>query len=144
VKLVCDTNVLIAGLVADGLCRDIVKRRLPKHELFTSKILLAELDEKLRDKFGVDPDRVPFIKAYRDRVTIIRPAALSESVCRDRDDDEVLAVAAAAQVAAIVTGDQDLLTLQSYHGIPILCHASGSKYSIRPPKYACGPSSHLS
>ena len=65
-RLVCDTNVLIAGLVADGLCRDIVKRRFPKHELFTSEALLAELDEKLRDKFDVDPDSVPFIKTYRD------------------------------------------------------------------------------
>ena len=27
-KVVCDTNVLVAGLVADGLCRDIVKRCL--------------------------------------------------------------------------------------------------------------------
>ena len=119
-KLVCDTNILIAGLVADGLCRDIIKRRLPRHELFTSKILLLELDEKLRDKFGVDSDRVPFIKAYRDRATIVRPAALPESVCRDRDDDEVLAVAVAAKVAAIVTGDKDLLTLKTFAGIQIL------------------------
>ena len=117
-RLVCDTNVLIAGLVADGLCRDIVKRRLPRHELFTSKVLLAELNEKLRDKFGVDPGSVPFIKTYRDRATIIRPAALPASVCRDREDDEVLAAAAKAE--AIVTGDKDLLTLKTYGGIPIL------------------------
>jgi putative PIN family toxin of toxin-antitoxin system len=120
VRLVCDTNVLIAGLVADGLCRDIVKRRLPRHELFTSKALLAELNEKLRDKFGVDPDSVPFIKTYRDRATIIRPAALAASVCRDRDDNEVLAVATAAKATAIVTGDKDLLTLKTHGGIPIL------------------------
>ena len=108
-RLVCDTNVLIAGLVAEGLCRDIVKRRLPKHELFTSKVLLAELDEKLRGKFDVDPDRVPFIKAYREWVTIIRPTALPESVCRDHDDDEVLAVTIAANAKAVVTGDKDPL-----------------------------------
>jgi putative PIN family toxin of toxin-antitoxin system len=120
VRLVCDTNVLIAGLVAEGLCRDIVKRRLPKHELFTSKVLLAELDEKLREKFGVDPGRVPFIKAYRDRATILQPATLPERVCRDQDDDEVLAVAVAARAEAILTGDKDLLTLKVHAGIPIL------------------------
>jgi putative PIN family toxin of toxin-antitoxin system len=120
VRLVCDTNVLIAGLVADGLCRDIVKRRLSRHELFTSKVLLAELNEKLRDKFGVDPDSVPFIKSYQERAMIVHPPALPASVCRDRDDDEVLAVAIAAKAAAIVTGDKDLLTLKTYGGIPIL------------------------
>ena len=119
-RLVCDTNVLIAGLVADGLCRDIVKRRLAKHDLFTSTALLAELNEQLRDKFGVDPESVPFIKAYRERATVIKPAALPTSICRDPDDDEVLAVAATAKADAIVTGDKDLLTLKSNGGIPIL------------------------
>jgi putative PIN family toxin of toxin-antitoxin system len=107
-------------MVADGLCRDIIKRRLSKHELFTSKVLLAELDEELRDKFGVDPESVPFINTYRDRAKIICPESLPASVCRDRDDDEVIAVAVAANAGAIVTGDKDLLALKSYGGVPIL------------------------
>jgi putative PIN family toxin of toxin-antitoxin system len=119
-RLVCDTNVLIAGLVADGLCRDIVKRRLPKHELFTSEVLLAELNGKLRDKFGVDPDEVRFIKTYRKQATIIQPAALPITGCRDPDDNEVLAVATAAEAEAIVTADKDLPTLKTYGAIPIL------------------------
>jgi putative PIN family toxin of toxin-antitoxin system len=107
-------------LVADGLCRDIVKRRLPAHELFTSRVLLAEVNEKLRDKFGVDPNTVPFIKAYQDRAAVLLPPPLPTRVCRDPDDDEVLAVAAAAKAEAVVTGDEDLLILKSYSGIPIL------------------------
>jgi putative PIN family toxin of toxin-antitoxin system len=120
VRLVCDTNVLIAGLVADGLCRDIVKRRLPRHEIFTSKALLAELEEKLRQKFGVDPGDVPFLALYRARANIIDAAPLAEPICRDHDDDEVLAVAIASRSDAIVTGDKDLLILKSHAGIPIL------------------------
>lgn len=119
-RLVCDTNVLIAAVIADGLCRDIVKRRLPRHELFTSETLLSELAEKLRHNFGVEPEKVPLIKIYRDRATIIRPAPLPISVCRVPDDDEVLAVAAAAKAEAIVTGDNDLLILKTHAGIPIL------------------------
>jgi uncharacterized protein len=120
VRLVCDTNVLIAGLVADGLCRDIVKRRLPGHELFTSQVLLAELDEKLREKLGADPDNVPFLKIYRERASIVVTGPLAEPVCRDRDDDEVLAVAISCKAEAIVTGDKDLLSLKSHAGISIL------------------------
>jgi predicted nucleic acid-binding protein len=62
--VVCDTNVLIAGLVADGLCRDIVKRRLPACELFTSRALLNELAEKLREKFGLDSKELPLPNVF--------------------------------------------------------------------------------
>jgi predicted nucleic acid-binding protein len=59
VKVVCDTNVLIAGMVAEGLCRDIVKRRLLGLELITSRALLDELARTLRRKFSTDPAKCP-------------------------------------------------------------------------------------
>lgn len=119
-KVVCDTNVLIAGLVADGLCRDIVKRRLPMQELFVSRILLAELDDKLREKFEIEPDDVPLLAAYRERAHLVEPAPLPKAVCRDPDDDAVLAAAVAARADVIVTGDNDLLVLKEYEGVRIL------------------------
>jgi len=45
---------------------------------------------------------------------------LPEAVCRDSDDDLILAAALAAKADAIVTGDQDLLVLKGFKGIPIL------------------------
>jgi putative PIN family toxin of toxin-antitoxin system len=39
---------------------------------------------------------------------------------RDPDDAEILATASAANAEAIVTGDQDLLTLNEFEGIPIM------------------------
>jgi predicted nucleic acid-binding protein len=41
-------------------------------------------------------------------------------VCRDPDDDAVLALALAAQADLIVSGDEDLLALRHYQDIPIL------------------------
>jgi predicted nucleic acid-binding protein len=41
-------------------------------------------------------------------------------VCRDRDDDNVLATAVAGQADIILTGDDDLLVLGEYNGIRIL------------------------
>ena len=119
-KLVVDTNVLIAGLAGEGLCRDIVKRRLPGCELFTSHALLDELAEKLREKFDLNPDELPLLKIYEDEATIIKPPALPKPVCRDADDDEVLATALAAKAEIILTGDKDLLTLKEFQGIRIL------------------------
>jgi putative PIN family toxin of toxin-antitoxin system len=120
VKVVCDTNVLIAGMVADGLCRDIVKRRLPRTEIITSRALLDELARTLRNKFDTDPAEVPLLKAYRERATLVRPKALSRPVCRDRDDDKVLETAVAGQADIILTGDRDLLILGEHNGIRIL------------------------
>ena len=90
-KLVVDTNVLIAGLVAEGLCRDIVKRRLPFCELFTSRALLDELAGKLREKFGIRPQDLPLLRAYEDAATVVNAKRLLKPVCRAADDDEVLA-----------------------------------------------------
>jgi predicted nucleic acid-binding protein len=41
-------------------------------------------------------------------------------VCRDSDDIKVLGLAIAANADYIVTGDKDLLVLESFQGIPIL------------------------
>lgn len=45
---------------------------------------------------------------------------MTEGVCRDPDDDWVLATALAGEAEAIVSGDADLLTLGSHAGIQIL------------------------
>ncbi len=119
-KVVCDTNVLVAGVVAEGLCRDIVKRRLVRGELITSRALLDELARTLRDKFHTGPAEVPLLNVYRERATIVRPKALPHPVCRDRDDDKVLATAVAGRADVILTGDDDLLVLGEYQGIRIL------------------------
>jgi uncharacterized protein len=120
VRIVVDTNVIIAGLVAEGICRDIVKRRLPACELFTSRVLLDELAAKLREKFGLDPNELPLLKIYGDEAAVIKPPKLSKPVCRDVDDDEVLATALAAKAEIILTGDKDLLMLKEFQGVKIL------------------------
>ncbi len=51
---------------------------------------------------------------------IVIPNPLPAPVSRDPDDDAVLALAVAAQVDLIVSGDDDLLDLHEYQGIPIV------------------------
>ena len=119
-KLVCDTNVLVAALVADGLCRDIVKRRLPKQALYTSRELLEELDSVLRVKFRADLIALPFLRIYRERAVVVEPVQLKQRVCRDPDDDVVLGTAKVAGADAILTGDEDLLVLRRFEGIAIV------------------------
>lgn len=119
-KLVLDTNVLLAAVLADGLCRDLVGKRIRAHELLTSTTLLDELAEQLRNRFKTDPHEVPLFTAYRERATLVSALPLPKPVCRDPDDDQVLATAVAGQADVIVTGDQDLLVLGQHDGIRIL------------------------
>jgi uncharacterized protein len=120
VRVVVDTNVIVAGLVAEGLCRDIIKRRLPACELFTSRSLLHELADKMQSRFGLDRDDLPLLTAYEHMATVVKTKPLVKSVCRDKDDDEVLATALIAKAEIILTGDKDLLTLKEFQGIKIL------------------------
>lgn len=119
-RLVLDTNVLIAAVVADGLCRDLVRRRLENHSLITSLTLLNELREKLEEKFVVKAKDIPFLSVYEARAELVEPAPLDANLCRDPDDVAVLATAIAGKADFIITGDQDLLVLSQHEGIPIV------------------------
>ena len=119
-RLVLDTNVLIAAIVADGLCRDLVRIGLRPHTVITSEPLLAELRSTLRAKFRVAPEQLRLLSLLRERSEVVKPASLDKRICRDPDDDIVLATAIAGRADLIVTGDDDLLVLKSFSGIQIL------------------------
>jgi putative PIN family toxin of toxin-antitoxin system len=120
VRLVLDTNVLLAAVLAPGLCRELVRKHIHAHELCCSPALLEEFAEKLEHKLGVDPATFPFFVAYCQRVNLVEAQPLPAPVCRDPDDDLVLATALAGQAEVIITGDKDLLILKKHQGIRIL------------------------
>ena len=119
-RVVLDTNVFIAAVVADGLCRDLVRVRVLPHTLITSEPLLHELRTISRAKFAVDPVELPLLEQLNEEAEIVTPAELRRGVCRDKDDDVVLATALAGNADVIVTGDEDLLVLKKFRGIEIL------------------------
>jgi len=61
------------------------------------------------------------ISRFRATALIVEaPAVPPPSALRDPDDIHVLACAKAAWADAVVTGDMDLLTTETFEGIPIL------------------------
>jgi len=58
---------------------------------------------------------------------VIEAPPLPQPICRDPDDDAVLAVAIAANVDFIVSGDNDLLVLKRYQHIPIVTPAEAMR-----------------
>jgi len=119
VTVVLDTNVLVAALVAKGLCLEVVQRTIRMRCLVSSTALLDELESTLHLKFEVTPAVALFLALLREQTTLVDPFVLPQSVCRDPDDDVVLGTAMAAGADVIVTGDKDLLVLGAYEGIGI-------------------------
>lgn len=70
---------------------------------------------------GLEVDRI--LIEYQAATEIVYPAPLPQPVCRDPDDDDVLACALAARVDLIVSGDRDLLSIESFRNIPIVTPA---------------------
>jgi putative PIN family toxin of toxin-antitoxin system len=120
VRLVLDTNVIVAGLVSEGLCHELIARHLPDHTAILSRVLWDELLDKLQVKFGLAAEDLPLLDLYHRHAKWVDPRALLKPVCRDADDDWVLATALAGTADVIVTGDGDLLALGTHEGVRIL------------------------
>ena len=128
-KLVCDTNVLVAALIARGACADLLEHCVANHSLVTSDFILDELRQQLIGKFKRAPaDADEAVALMRSNMSIVEPVLIRPSVCRDSDDDWILATAVAGQVRCIVTGDKDLLVLQSYNGVSIVAPSDFAEF----------------
>ena len=119
-KIIFDTNVLIAALIARGVCHELLEHCVVRHELFTSEFILSETQEKLIEKFGYTAElAAEAVSVLRSRMKVVTPSRLESQVCRDPDDDNILAAALSGNCDCIITGDKDLLVLKAYEGIEI-------------------------
>jgi len=121
VKVFLDTNVLVSAFLARGLCADLVELVVAEHELLTGEVVLSELENVLSERFGFPRDRIKTTIAYlRDFHVEPLPSQLPEVSISDPDDLWVLASAGAADADVLVTGDSDLLAIQSSVEIKII------------------------
>lgn len=128
--VVADTNTIVSGLLWYGNPRQVLDAaRTGVVTLATSATLLAELADVLqRPKFAQRLARAhitasTLVFGYAALAQLVVPAAIAPVIEADPDDDAVLACAVAAQAEVIVSGDSDLLALESYKGIPIITAA---------------------
>lgn len=130
IRAVLDTNVVLSGLLWHGTPHALLDRvREGTLTFISSPALLAELAEAIaRPKFDAilarsNTSRERSLVEARELTEVIAPPPLPEPVCRDPDDDAVLALGVAANVDFIVSGDKDLLDLKTFLGIAIVTPA---------------------
>jgi putative PIN family toxin of toxin-antitoxin system len=121
VKIVFDTNVLFSAFITHGACAGLYEECLQRAQIVVSPEILEELEEKLilKAKLSASEAR-QVIRAVRADAEVANSGPLPGRVCRDADDDAIVAAALAAGADAILTGDQDSLVLKIHEGIPIV------------------------
>ena len=108
-RVVLDTNVLIAAFATRGLCEDVLRTVLAEHELVTSKFILNELERVLGDKLKIPTSKVREISTFiRQSAHIFEPQDPSSWPTNELDDQWIVATAIDGDAQIIVSGDRDL------------------------------------
>lgn len=123
-RFIFDTNVTVSALLLKrSVARQAFDRALEQGKLLVSQATMEELNEVLQrkgfDKYVQEEERIQFI------TTLVREAVLVEitetiNECRDPKDNKFLELAVSGKASCIVSGDNDLLVLDPFRGIPVL------------------------
>ena len=120
-KIFLDTNVLVSALATRGLCGDVLREVLLSHQLILSLPLLSELEEVLREKFGIpSPLIIEFLQILKQDALSSSPSNLPEVDLKDKDDLSLLSSALNGKAELFVTGDQELLHLKKIGNMRII------------------------
>ena len=122
IKVVLDTNVFISALFWKGAPYQIFKRILEGAVLnFVSLQILAEIKERLLDKFKLPPEKVKeFLEIIVFNSQIVYPKKKLNIVKKDPEDNKILECALEAKASFVISGDGDLLEIKKYKEIKIV------------------------
>lgn len=120
---VLDTNVLVAAIITEGVCSKLLHRaRIREFSLVSCPFIMKELQRILSKKFKLTHEEAALaMESVIEAIDqVIEHNIKISNICRDIDDDNVLACAMAAKADYLVTGDSDLLVIKSYQNINII------------------------
>jgi putative PIN family toxin of toxin-antitoxin system len=121
VKVLLDTNVLIAAFATRGLCEDVLRTVLAEHDLVLGETVLGELERVLVAKLGMPIERARSIAQFlRDQGVVVNPSEPASLPQDDPDDRWILAAAMAGEADALVTGDRHLLDVADKVSVTIV------------------------
>jgi putative PIN family toxin of toxin-antitoxin system len=121
VRVLLDSNVVVAAFAARGLCEAVFELCIDSHEVIASEKLLSEVEKNLRKRIKLPEVKVrAIIRLLRENCILLTPGSVDSTACRDPKDLHILGLVEAGKTECIVTGDQDLLILGKFHRCKIL------------------------
>jgi putative PIN family toxin of toxin-antitoxin system len=142
VRFVFDTNVVVsAALLASSVPRQAFDKALDEGTILISVPVLLELAEVLSrkklKKYLLEEERMRFLVALLKEAEMVE---VTEEItdCRDVKDNKFLELAVSGRADCIVSGDDDLLVLNPFRGIPILTSSEFLSRLLRGGKLTTG------
>jgi len=122
IKAVVDTNVFISGTLWKGSPHNVLALwSASKFKLVVSHEIVNEYETVLNKLLNHQPDLVErILETIRLHSEYVQPMKLPKPICRDPNDDMFLSAALAGKVDYIVSGDKDLLVLNSVLDLKIV------------------------
>jgi putative PIN family toxin of toxin-antitoxin system len=132
VRVLLDTNVLIAAFIAHGTCHDLFLHVTRHRQLVSSRYILDELVRNLTGKFRFSKkDSLEVASLIRERAELASAVEVEPRFEIDHDDLPILGAAVAGSCQCLVTGDKEFLKLEQIERIPILPPSQFWKFEDR-------------
>ena len=120
-RIFLDTNVLASAVATRGLCADVLREVLARHDLIISDALLKELKRVLQKKFSVPSQLISgFITMLQQDTILAAPIDFPGIQIKDKDDITILAAALSGKAELFITGDKELLDLGKVGNLTII------------------------
>lgn len=133
-RLVVDTNVFVSAALKEASWPAGTLRWIGKHGgLLKSRTTAQEIVAVLRRPRFAPKIAPSFFDEIRRMLEGAELVTINERVaaCRDPDDDKFLELAINGNADVIVSGDADLLALDTFRGIPIITAAAFGRAEVR-------------
>ena len=120
-KVVLDTNIIIASFATRGLCHAVFELCLDRFEIVISSFLIKEVETNLAKKLKLSPKLIREITEFlSEEAKTIEIEDIPRDVCKDPADARVLALVQKSEAAYLITGDKELLTMKKFGSSKIL------------------------
>lgn len=126
-RFLFDTSAVVSALLFEhSVPGRAFYAALDRGQILLSEATFAELAEVLGrkkfDRYVTPAEREQFLAMLLGVGTLIEITEVVRA-CRDPKDDKFLELAASGGASCLATGDQDLLVLHPFRGIPVLTPA---------------------
>lgn len=123
-RYVVDTSILVSALLLpSSVPRQTVDYAFSQGIVLASISTIEELDAVLRrpkfDRYIHEDERLRFLAKFINDTSLVEVTEIIDE-CRDAKDNKFLELALSGNATSIISGDDDLLVLHPFRGIPII------------------------